>query len=360
MGRKRTPGLVKRGKVWHIAKKVCGQRICESTSTGNLEEAEKILAHRCEEIRQFKRFGIKPDRTFREAATKYLQTNQHKATIGEDARNIQILDKYIGELPLPAVHIGSLEKYIEARKKDGVKNRTINHGLQVARRILHLAASEWRDDEGKPWLTSPPKIKLFSETDKREPYPLSWEEQQRLFRELPKHLEEIALFAVNTGCRDAEICHLQWQWEVPIPELNTSVFMIPGNIRKNGCSHVVILNSIAQSVVNTHRGKHPTHVFCYRGKPLTRLNNTAWKKARIRAGLKVVRIHDLRHTYGRRLRAVGVNFEDRQDLLGHKSSRITTHYSSAEVNNLLIAAEKACECDTAVTLSLLKCRAANG
>lgn len=46
--------------------------------------------------------------------------------------------------------------------------------------------------------------------------------------------------------------------------------------------------------------------------------NSAWKKARVQAGLPKVRAHDLKHTFGRRLRAVGVGFEDRQDLLGHK------------------------------------------
>ncbi|MCB1793471.1 MAG: site-specific integrase, partial [Candidatus Competibacteraceae bacterium] len=32
--------------------------------------------------------------------------------------------------------------------------------------------------------------------------------------------------------------------------------------------------------------------------------------------------------------------EDRQDLLGHKFGRITTHYSVAELGNLLTAVEK--------------------
>lgn len=49
------------------------------------------------------------------------------------------------------------------------------------------------------------------------------------------------------------------------------------------------------------------------------------------------------HTFGRRLRAAGISFEDRQDLLGHRSGRITTHYSSAELNNLHDAANKICE-----------------
>jgi hypothetical protein len=40
--------------------------------------------------------------------------------------------------------------------------------------------------------------------------------------------------------------------------------------------------------------------------------------------------------------AVGVSFEDRQDLFGHKSGRITTHYSQAELTNLIEAADKVC------------------
>jgi site-specific recombinase XerD len=53
-------------------------------------------------------------------------------------------------------------------------------------------------------------------------------------------------------------------------------------------------------------------------------------------------VHDLKHTFGRRLRAPGASFEDRQDLLGHKSVRITTHYSAAEISNLIEVANKVC------------------
>jgi hypothetical protein len=45
-------------------------------------------------------------------------------------------------------------------------------------------------------------------------------------------------------------------------------------------------------------------------------------------------------TFGRRLRAVGVGLKDRQDLLGHKSGRMTTHYSAAEIGNLLAAVSR--------------------
>jgi len=114
---------------------------------------------------------------------------------------------------------------------------------------------------------------------------------------------------------------------------------------KNREERLVVLNRIAKSVVDEVRGLHPTNVFTYRGKPTKSIYNSAWINAKSRAGLKQVRVHDLKHTFGRRLRAAGVSFEDRQDLLGHKSSRITTHYSAAELKNLILATNKICDRD---------------
>lgn len=45
-------------------------------------------------------------------------------------------------------------------------------------------------------------------------------------------------------------------------------------------------------------------------------------------------MHDLKHTRGRRLRAAGVGLEDGQDILAHKSGRMTKHYGAAEFGNL--------------------------
>ena len=80
-------------------------------------------------------------------------------------------------------------------------------------------------------------------------------------------------------------------------------------------------------------------MFTYKGKPIGNLSSSAWRKARERVGLSHVRFHDLRHTFGHRLRAAGVSLEDREDLLGHKSGRMTTHYSAPELGGLIKAAE---------------------
>ena len=342
MGRKRMPGLVKRGGNWHINKVVDGVRICESTGTNRLEEAERYLTRRLETIRQAKVYGIRPKRNFRQAATKFLMEHQHKRSISSDADRLKMLDGYIGNLPLESIHMGALQPYIAARKLEGVKTRTINHGLQVIRHILNLAAGEWMDEYGLTWLANAPKIKLLPDHDARKPYPLDWEEQDRLFAALPLHLREMALFAVNTGCRDGEICNLRWEWEVATHSVEVgTVFVIPGERVKNGTDRLVVLNRVARAVIERQRGKDPEFVFIYKGKPILRMLNRGWRKARQLAGLDV-RVHDLKHTFGRRLRSAGVSFEDRQDLLGHKSTRITTHYSSVELLNLWQAVNKVC------------------
>jgi hypothetical protein len=116
--RKRTPELIKRGETWHIQKTISGKRIRESTGTGDLAETERYLAYRMEEIRQVEVHDVRPKRTWREAATKYL-TKATKATLAEDAQQLKYLDDYIGDLPLEAVHMGTLEKFIEERKHQG-------------------------------------------------------------------------------------------------------------------------------------------------------------------------------------------------------------------------------------------------
>ena len=339
MGRKQIPGLVKRAGIWHVDKRIFGRRICQSTGTTKDQEAQRFLARLMEQTRQAEVYGVRPTRSFEQAAAKFVLEHQHKRSLVDDVGRLKTLMPHLGALPLDRIHMGSLPLWIAQRRQSGAAGGTINHGLQIVRRILNLAASEWVDEQGLTWLQAAPRIKLLSVENKRQPYPLNWDEQTRLFRCLPPHLGDMALFAVNSGCRDGEICNLRWDWEVMVAELDTSVFIIPGGKVKNGDDRLVVLNRIARSIIEARRGKHPTHVFTYESKAVLRMLNTAWKRARTAAGLPKMRVHDLKHTFGRRLRAAGVSFEDRQDLLGHRSTRMTTHYSAVELSRLIEAAE---------------------
>ena len=92
MGKKKTAGLVKRNGIWHIDKVIHGRRLCESTGSSNLAEAERYLTKRTSEIVEVILYGSQRVRIWREAATRYLQDNLHKARIEETARHLKQLE----------------------------------------------------------------------------------------------------------------------------------------------------------------------------------------------------------------------------------------------------------------------------
>jgi xylulose-5-phosphate/fructose-6-phosphate phosphoketolase len=77
--------------------------------------------------------------------------------------------------------------------------------------------SEWLDKNNLSWFYSPPRIKLLPVTDARKLYPLSWEAQTRLFKELPPHLPRMALFKVNTGTREKDVVTCAGNGKYPLP-----------------------------------------------------------------------------------------------------------------------------------------------
>jgi len=156
----------------------------------------------------------------------------------------------------------------------GLAVGTINKQLAAVRRILNLAARVWRDENGLSWLATPPLIQMVPGQG-RKPYPLSSPEQKRLFAALPEHLKETALFKVNTGTRQNKVWRLRWDWEVQLPELGTTVFIIPEWLTKNGEERIIVLNAAARSVVDRQRGKHPEYVFAYKGRRLSKMITTA-------------------------------------------------------------------------------------
>lgn len=356
MRKRRTAGLRQLNGIWHIDKTINGQRFCQSCGTSEKQEAEELLARLIDQQRKARLFGERPDRPFRFAATKYLEDYSHKKSIGCDANDLERLDPFIGDLFIRDIHNGTLEAFIKSRRKDGVKSGTVNRSLAVLRIVLNLCVDEWRDENGLSWLESMPRISNVDWKDKRKPRPISWIEQKKLFPALPEHLREACLYKVNTGCREQEVCQLEWDWEIQIPELKTSVFILPEWLTKNGKERVVVLNSTAMAVINRQRGKHGVRVFTYKGKPLSGLNEGAWKRHRKAVGLSDVRIHDLRHTTGRRLRAAGISKETRSDILGHTNGDMTTHYSIAEIDELIQAVEKIADESTSATPTLISLR----
>ena len=280
--------------------------------------------------------------SFEAAVIRYLHDHQDKASIETEIHLLKPVLPHIAALPLAAVHDATLAPFVAERLKAGRAHKTVNLSLGVVRRVLNLAAKRWRDEHGRPWLASAPSITLLPLTGhQRPPRPISWTEQRKLLPLLPDHLAKMALLVLNTGARDDVVCSLQWAWEIPVPELGVSVFEVPAvHVKGRRQARVLVCNGVAQSVIEAQRGKHATHVFTWRGKPISRMSNTAWDRARAAAGLGDLHVHDLRHTVGMRLREAGVPESTRADVLWHATRSMTAHYSLAQLVELHAALVK--------------------
>lgn len=357
MGRSKTTGIYATETGYEVDKYYKGERL-RQCGFGSFEEAENWVIARLDRIRQVKLNGQRGSWTFEEAAAHYLTLYEDKPSIISDVYHLQAVMPFIGYLKLDQVHNGTLDGFKKARKAAGRKHKTINLSLSVVRRILNLAARDWRDENGHTWLMTAPMITMLPLVDQRPPRPIMWDEQRRLLPALPDHLAEMALFVLHTGVRDEVVCNLQWEWEVPVPQLGISIFLVPeahvkGELGRKS-ARVLVCNTVAQSIIERQRGKHDTHVFVYRRerkkhldqepkmpyRPVGTMNNTAWQNGRKTAGLGDLHVHDLRHTVGLRLREASVPDRTQDDILWHANKSMTAHYSMAQLVEIFEALEK--------------------
>lgn len=338
---KKTPGIIqtKDGR-WRVDKTYQGTRLQGRFET--YQAAEEWLLREIEQVRlaQYQR----PQYKFEPIAAKYLLESEGKLSISTEATLLEAIMPYVGHLNLEQIHDETLQPFIKARKQQGRKNKTVNASLAVVRHILNYCARKWRDEKGRTLLETAPLISMLPLDDARKPRPISWTEQRLLLPLLPAHLQRMALFDLNTGARDDVVCNLRWEWEVYLKEFECSVFIVPPRYVKGRKGwRPLICNRVAQSIIEEQRGQHPEFVFTYqRGKlkephAVETMNNNGWQRARKMVGLQDVRVHDLRHTVGMRLREAGVREETISDILWHSRGTMTSHYSVAQVRELLDA-----------------------
>lgn len=313
----------------------------------------------------YDRFEKHADRTFAEAAARYLAEYQGKAK-SRAAQSIDAVAPYIGHLRLIDVDDESLAQFkLDRLAGTGAFDKvamagTCNKDLTQVVTILSKAARVWR------WLPLVPKLEHVRGPT-RQPYVFSWAEQDRLFSALPTGWDcGAALFCVNTGVRREELFGLKWSDRRWVPELD--IKDADGNVKermyvfvlsdtKNGEQRAVICNSIARRAVEYQArfqekwDARSEYVFPARDgnkRPkTTRVRNAGlvWDKAWKKAGLPVDRfvkrgIHSCRHVFAYRLRVAGVPQEDRNALLGHARSNLAEHYAGPSLERLLAHAEK--------------------
>jgi len=348
------PGLYrdKRSGVYYINKQIRRLRIHHTTGERSRAKAEIVLEALVRSVGKPDAPGVI---TFRHASIRHLLTTT-RIDIEKDAGKLSKLFPYLADKPVETIDHFSLQAFLDSSDMRGKKCNTRNSYLALVRLILRRAAREWKKEDGTFWLRAIPYIPMEKVRDARQPYPISWAEQRLLFPHLADHLHHMALFMTNTGLRDNEICNLRWSYFRRLHGSEIRYFLIPAENSKNGQSRVVVLNSVCEGIINRlSPARTCDHVFTYQGRSLVTMRNDGWLNAVTKASrqyesvfgvpcpteFRRLRIHDLRHTVGRRLRAVDVPDLEIASILGHNSGRqITAHYADGEIARLHTHLEK--------------------
>lgn len=201
--------------------------------------------------------------------------------------------------------------------------------LEVLRAILRRAVTDWE------WLDKAPQVRMLSEPRRRIRF-LAREEAQQLLAELPSHLADMAAFSLATGLRRANVTGLQWS-QVDLARRIGWVHPDQAKARK---AIAVPLNAEAISLLTKQIGKHPTHVFSFRGKPITQVSTKAWYSALERSGIEDFRWHDLRHTWASWHVQGGTPLFALQELGGWESPEMVRRYAHMAADHLAPYADR--------------------
>jgi integrase len=263
-----------------------GKRVRQSAGTENKQQAQELHDRLKHEAWRVKNVGDKPRYSWQDAVVRYLSEQSEKKSLVTDKFHLRWLDGYLHDKCLDDINKATLDKLKAEKLKTGVTNATVNRVLSTVQKILNAAKKEWE------WLDNVPSTKKLTEPENRVRW-LTQSEAEKLLNELPAHLGLMARFSLATGLREKNVTQLQWAQV----DMQRRCAWIDAENSKSKKAIAVPLNDNALSVLRSQVGKHEGYVFTYKGHPVTRANNHAWRKALVRAGIENFRWHDLRHTW---------------------------------------------------------------
>jgi integrase len=204
--------------------------------------------------------------------------------------------------------------YVEARQMAGIQNGTIHTELTYLAAAL-ASAQKKRILDRAPHIYKPPK------PEARDRH-LSYEEARALLAavELP-HMKLAIRLLLGTAGRVGAILDLTWDridFERGLIHLHNPE---RGETRK-GRATVPMTHNVRQALMQAKEGALTGHVIEWAGKPVKSIKK-GFATAVRKAGLKDVRIHDLRRTAAVWMAEDRVPFEEIAQYLGHTDTRTT-------------------------------------
>jgi len=332
--------LYRRGQsgIWWIDVVYGGKRIRQSTATSDKGIARRIHDKVKGEIAERKWFkkGLGESKTFSELMEVFRNYSQKNCRSKAYLSSANTLNEFFGSYLLCEITPRLWKQFKEKRETGGMKPATINRDLAAFKRAFSLVCS---DEYG--WLDSNPvaSIKLEKGATKRDRW-ITQEEEDALLVFSPSWLQEIIVFALNTGMRRGEIINLSWK-AVDLFRRTITVMESKNNEKRtipmNEKTYSLLKEKSKVRLINCDWVFHsPLSMSKLFNQALERAFSKCVKKARIQD----LHFHDLRHSFGTRLSQRGIDVLKIKALLGHKTLMMTSRYVHHNVESLRNALEE--------------------
>jgi len=333
-------GLFKRGLVWWMRFNYQGKQIRKSTEVSDKRLAEKIHAKVLTQIAEGKWFERLEgeDKTLGDLLDRYISEHSvHKKaphTVTTDRCMAKQIKELFGATLLKDVTPRLLTEYKTKCMEKGLSPASINHRRGMLCHAFNLAVKEWE------WVKENPVIRVSREkvNNARDRW-LTIDEQNNLLENCviyvtckdnvkePRYwLQEIVLFALNTGMRQDEILSLKWP-DIDLFRRTATVVK-----SKNGEKRTIPLNQSAFELLKEKaKVRQIKNNFVFASEAGTKVDHRNLRRAFYNAlenvAIEDFRFHDLRHTFATRLAHAGVDLYKIAKLLGHKELKMTQRYS---------------------------------